>query len=319
MIVSKTPLRVSFLGGGSDFRAHFQKHGGAVLSSTIDKYVYVTASPSHDHRVHVHYSHIEVVEHARDVQHDIVREALLQAGIESGIEIHTIADVPSTGTGLGSSSALAVGLVNALNRYKRGSILSYPLLAKMACEIEIDRLHKPIGEQDQYIAAFGGAYLFEFNDGHKPQAKNVGSALWGLEERILLFDTGIVRDANAILTQQNAQVEKNTKILNELALNARVGYDLLKQGHYEAFGVAMEKSWMLKRDLASNISNTVIDSYYGDACDAGAWGGKIAGAGGGGYLLLIAPPERHDAIRSALGLREMKVRLGVEGSQVREV
>lgn len=322
MIVSKTPLRVSFLGGGSDFRAHFQKHGGAVLSSTIDKYVYVTVSPSHDHRVHVHYTHIEVCDKSCEVKHDIVREALLQAGIESGIEIHTIADVPSTGTGLGSSSALAVGLVNALRRYLYGpqwmnSIAS----ARLACEIEIDRLHKPIGEQDQYIAALGGVRLIEWDTegdvSTKPYVSRYPPEY--LTERVMLFDTGIVRDTETILTQQNAQVERNAVALKSLAQLARNGYERLREGYYDKFGLELDIAWRLKRDLASNISNSLIDSYYDTARRAGAWGGKICGAGGGGYLLLVAPPDRHDAIRNALGLREMKVKLGVEGSTVREV
>lgn len=290
-----------------------------MLSAAIDKYVYVTVSPSFDGRVHLHYSKIEVVDDASELQHDIVRAALAQAGISRGIEIHTIADVTGEGTGLGSSSALAVGLVNALNRYKRGSILSFPLLAKMACEIEIDRLHKPIGEQDQYIAAYGGMYLLEFGSSHNPKDKNVGSALWPLEDYILLFDTGIARNANTILGEQNARVEHNAATLNTLAAYARSGYEKLKNNEYESFGKLMHMAWEFKRTLASNITNSLIDSHYDAARSAGAWGGKICGAGGGGYLLLIASPDAHSRIRSALALPEMRVRLGVEGSTVREI
>ena len=321
MIISRTPLRVSFSGGGTDLEDFYLSEPGAVVGTAIKKYVYITVSERFDNTIRVSYSKTEIVSRVDDIQHPIIKAALKMVGIDSGIEIVSIADMPA-GTGLGSSSSFTVGLLNALYAYK-GCLKSAEELARDACRIEIDILGAPIGKQDQYIAAYGGLCYIQFNQDKsvfvnplipKKQVKEL------LEKRLLMCYLGNSRDARSILTEQKANTRKEDKFMNlkkmrDLALVAR---DCLLDGfNPNEFGQVLHKGWLLKKELAGGISDTFIDRYYDKALDAGALGGKLLGAGGGGFLLIFCLPERMLAVKQALSdLRTFNVALEPEGSKI---
>jgi D-glycero-alpha-D-manno-heptose-7-phosphate kinase len=322
MIISRTPLRVSFFGGGSDLPAYYRRHGGAVLSTTIDKSVYVTVSRKFDDAVRVSYSRTEEVARAADVQHPLVREALGLLGIEGGIEITSVADIPARGTGLGSSSSFTVGLLNALHAYQ-GRHAAAGRLAEEACEIEIERCGEPIGKQDQYAAAFGGFNLIRFEpDGAVQVTKLVcpPQTLAELRRRLLFFYTGVTRSASGLLAEQSANVGKPGAAENatrELAGLATAAFETLCAGKLEPLGAMLDAGWRLKRGLGAGVSTPLVDDAYAAAIAAGAEGGKLLGAGGGGFLMFMAPPKRHDAIRAALGsLRETPFQFAAQGSKI---
>jgi len=317
MIISKTPFRISFAGGLSDLREYY-KHGyGSVVSTTINRYIYVTVNKKFDHQIRVSYSKTEIVDQVDDVQHPIVREALKLTNLDGGLEITTIADIPA-GTGLGSSSAFAVGLLNALYTFK-GEHKSAETLARQACEIEIDIIKEPIGKQDQYATAYGGLNNIRFNADEsvfvnkiilKKQTKET------LNENLLLFYTGVYRKASSILTESKNNMETLKTHVDTLRDLSDEIAAALRQNDLSMFGELMHKAWELKKKTGK-VSNPEIDTYYEKARAAGALGGKILGAGGGGFLLLYAEHQHHQKIRDALsGLKETSFRLEPQGSRI---
>ena len=305
MIISQTPLRVSFFGGGTDFPDFYNKYGGCVLSTAINKYVYVIVKDRFDNNIRVTYTKAELVKNVNDVKHDIVRECLKYTKIEGGIEVITIGDVPA-GTGLGSSSAVTVGLLKALHAYK-GEETNAKQLAEEACHIEIDILKKPIGVQDQYASAFGGFRFYEFT---KKGVREFKISPNDLPEHLLLLYTGITRESSSILKVQKKNVPKNTKILKQMKelVSKAIGY--------WNFGELLGESWGLKRQLAEDISNDKIEMWFAKASYAGATGGKVLGAGGGGFLLLYCPDGTKENVRKALKLVELPFEFEPNGSKV---
>jgi D-glycero-alpha-D-manno-heptose-7-phosphate kinase len=319
MIITQTPLRVSFAGGGTDLRDFYSKEGGAVVSTAIDKYVYVVIKERFDNKIRVGYTRTEMVDSVDEVQHELVRECLRKTGIGRSVEISTMADIPSEGSGLGSSSTVTVGLLNAMYTYL-GEIRTAAQLAEEACEIEIDILKKPIGKQDQYIAAFGGVRLIEFG---KDESVNVelvpmeGSVRNRLKESLFLFYTGITRKADPILSEQRSRIADTTAILREMRQQAYDAYEALKMGDVTRLGMILHEAWEHKKNLAEKITNPKIDKTYEMARSAGALGGKVTGAGGGGFLLVSCLPGRQEAVRGALRtLREMPFGLERDGTKV---
>jgi len=304
MIITRTPFRVSFAGGGSDLASFYEKHEGCVVSTSINRYMYITIHPSFNREVtSVKYSQTENVKSVRDIKHPIVKQLLLDYKI-NGVEISSNADVPS-GTGLSTSSAFTVGLINALNAFK-GVLVSQEEIAARACKLEIDELGEPIGKQDQYGCAIGGLKYIRFlKDGTVDVEPIVLSRnrRQMLSENLLLFYTGLTHSAGDILSEQSKNVVsdkdkfENTLLMTELANKMR---DALLHEDLSNFGEMLNEGWKLKRNLASKISNSVIDDYYMKAIDNGASGGKLLGAGGGGFLLMYCEKQNQERLRCAL-------------------
>jgi D-glycero-alpha-D-manno-heptose-7-phosphate kinase len=322
MIITQTPLRIGLLGGGTDLPDYYREHGGRVLNCAIDKYIYVIVKQRFDDDIYVNYSKKEIVSRVEDLEHELVREAMWMTGVTNGVEITTLADIPSAGgSGLGSSSAVTVGLLHALFAY-RGRQVTAEELADRACTIEIDRCGKPIGKQDQYIAAFGGIRDIHFGPGDQVVAEEIElSAVErrDLQRNILLFYTGVTRSADTILSEQTANIKATRPQLDLLRDLAGVAVDGLRRGDVDAVGTAMREGWEAKRKLASGVSNDQIDTAVTRALDAGASGAKLTGAGGGGFLLVICPAERQRAVRQCLtdlDMRELPVKLDRQGSRV---
>ena len=319
MIIVQTPLRISFFGGGTDFPSFFMEEGGCVLSSAIDKYIFVTVKKRFDRKLRIGYTQTEMVDDVSQIHHEMIREALLLTGVSQGIEVTTMGDIPSEGSGLGSSSTVTVGAVHALHTYL-GNIVTMEQLAREACDIEIGRLGKPIGIQDQYIAAYGNLRFFEFcPDGQVKVQKVILDAdlRRELNDRFLLFFTGISRKADSVLTEQKSNIKDRMNVLREIRDMAYQAKSDLQAGQFDAFGSLLHQSWELKKRMAGQISNGAIDEMYDAARRAGALGGKITGAGGGGFILLCAPHEKHQAIRQALnGLQELPFQLEPDGTKV---
>ena len=320
MIISQTPLRIGLLGGGTDLPGYYREHGGRVLNCAIDKYVYVIVKQRFDDDIYVNYSKKEIVSRVDDLEHELVREAMHMAGVVSGVEITTLADIPSGGgSGLGSSSAVTVGLLQALFAYQ-GRQVSAEELAERACTIEIERCRKPIGKQDQYIAALGGIRDIRFGPGDEVVAQELGLSAVGrraLQQQIMLFYTGVTRSADSILVEQRANIESTRPQLDLLRDLAGFAAGRLRNGDVDAIGPAMRESWEAKRKLATGVSNDEVDAAVTRALDAGASGAKLTGAGGGGFLLVICPMERQRAVRENLaGMRELPIKLDHLGSRV---
>lgn len=322
MIISQTPLRVSFLGGGSDLPAYYRRNGGAVLSAAIDQSVYVTVSRKFDDAVRVSYSRTEEVANAAQIEHPLVRESLALLGIDGGIEITSVADIPARGTGLGSSSSFTVGLLNALHAYA-GRYANASRLAEESCAVEIDRCGEPIGKQDQYAAAFGGFNFIRFHPDDSVEVKKVlcmPSLIADLQSRLLFFYTGVTRSASTLLRQQSADVAApgpQSDATAELVQLAESAFADLCAGNISSLGSMLDAAWQAKKRIANGVTSDAIDQAYQAAIDAGAEGGKLLGAGGGGFLLFLAPPERHASIRRALGkLRETPFRFAPHGSRI---
>ncbi|RIK24400.1 MAG: GHMP kinase [Anaerolineae bacterium] len=320
MIIVQAPLRTSLFGGGTDFPGYYLEHGGCVLTSAIDKYIFVTIKQRFDNKLRVGYTHTELVDSVDEIRHDLIREAFRLTGIDHGVEITTMGDIPSEGSGLGSSSTVTVGALHAMYALKRELIMAEQL-AKEACQIEIDVLGKPIGIQDQYIAAYGGLRFMEFQPGTgevcttrihlDPATKRQ------LNHNLLLFYTGVTRKADSILSEQRENIRSRESVLEEMKHIAHTACDKLQQGDVNAIGDLLHDSWMLKKQLASKISNSDVDDLYEIARKAGATGGKIAGAGGGGFLLLYCPPGHQEHLRGQLHmLQELPFNLGQDGSKV---
>lgn len=319
MIITQTPLRVGLVGGGTDLPDYYREHGGRVLNATIDKYVYVVIKQRFDDDIYVNYSTKEIVSRVEDLEHELVREALHMAGIRGGLEITTLADIPSAGSGLGSSSAVTVGLLHALFTYV-GRQLTAEELAERACTIEIDRCRKPIGKQDQYAAAFGGVCDIRFGPGDRVLVDRLpltSGLRRQLQDELMLFFTGTTRKADPILGEQKANIANRLPQLAQLRELASEAADGLREGDVSALGVALNKSWLAKRELASGVSNMQIDEAIESALEAGAAGAKVTGAGGGGFLLVVCSLERQRAVRERLvHLRELPIKVEPFGSRV---
>jgi D-glycero-alpha-D-manno-heptose-7-phosphate kinase len=322
VIISRTPLRVSFVGGGTDLPSFYDEHGGAVVSTAVDKWIHVVVARRFEGNVRVSYSQTEIVEDATAVRHELVREAMRVTGIPRGIDILTLADVPAQGTGLGSSSAVTVGLLNALYAFQ--GVYKAPLqLAEEAAQIEIDVLGKPIGRQDQYAAAIGGLNLIEFLPrGGGTRVEPIVSPPQTIERvhrSLLLFYTGRERSADGVLREQNTAIQNGVAV-RALQQMRDLAYDLrerLAAGEADALGTLLHRNWELKRSLVNGLSDGQIDRWYEVALAAGAVGGKLLGAGAGGFLLIAAAPERQRRVRAALGdLREVPLRFAARGTHI---
>ena len=320
MIITRAPFRVSFCGGGSDIPAFYEKNGGCVLSTSIRKYMYISLHPYFDPlKLSLKYSANELVSAYSEIKHRIFRHCLEHYEI-NGVEISSIADVPS-GTGLGSSSTFTVALVHLIHTYL-GRYISKEELAEEACHIELDVLGEPIGKQDQYAAAYGGINFFEFHPDGSVAAYPVimkKESYRAIENNLMMFYTGHVRSASSILTEQAKNMEQQEKfnIQKKISDQARILKKELEMNHVEALGELLHESWLLKRNMASGISNPLIDDLYEKARSVGAIGGKLLGAGGSGFLLFYVRPENQENVRSAMcELREMKFEMDNTGSSI---
>lgn len=323
MIISRTPFRLSLVGGGSDLREYYRTRPGAVVSMAIDRHMYVTVNQRFDDSIRVSYTKTETVDHIDDLGHRIIREALKRTGITKGVEVTTVADVPA-GIGLGSSSSLTVGVLNALHAYK-GVYVTPEKLARMACEIEIGVLKSPIGKQDQYIAAFGGFQHIRFNGNEKVTVEPVicgPQVRRKLFQRLLLFYTGINRDAGTVLGEVRENIISVPTARDTLdSLVQLVGelLEMLSRGDLARVGELLDRSWVLKKEMGSRVTNDKLERHYRSALRAGAGGGKISGAGGGGCLLLFVKPRAQASVREAMrrrGLREIRFTMEPDGSKI---
>jgi len=319
MIITKTPFRVSFCGGGSDMANFYEKYGGCVLSTSINKYCYISIHPYfNENQTLLKYSENELVDSPDQIKHRIFRQVLTDMGVH-GVEISSTADIPG-GTGLGSSSTFTVGLLNTLNCYN-GKFVSKDKLAKLACEVEIEKLGNPIGKQDQYGAALGGLNFIKFNqDGsvsHEPILME-GKTYKELQKNLLMFYTGTTRSANTILAEQTKNITSEDKAKNLLKM-CGLAKDMkvaLENNDISSFGKILDEGWQLKKELASGIANPAIDEAYEIAMKNGALGGKLLGAGGGGFLLFYCEEEKQDQLKKAIGLRELDFSFERDGTSV---
>ena len=324
MIISKTPLRASLFGGGTDFKAYFETSTlgyGSVLSAALDMHVYITVNKKFDDQIRVVYSGNELVDSVDEVKHNIIREALKLTGITKGIEVIYMADIPLSGAGIGlaSSSALAVGVLNALHAYK-GEFVTPETLAKEACIIEIEKLGQRIGIQDQHAVANGGFKRYRFlNDGTvnvTPLISDEKSKEL-LYNNLMMFFTGNTRDSSKILSEQSDNIESKRKMLDELVLTVDRVYEEISKKNIDIVGTELKRTWEIKKSLSSGISNENIDKMYNLSATAGAIGGKILGAGGGGFLLLYVEDKNKAAVRKALETyREVPFKVDNEGSRI---
>jgi len=320
MIISRTPFRISFAGGGTDLQAYYKSGYGAVISSTVDKYMYIHVNKRFDHTIRVSYSKTEIVETVDEIRHPIVREALKLVGVTQGVEVTSAADVPA-GTGMGSSSSFTVGLLNALYAYI-GKHTDAETLASQACHIEIDILKEPIGKQDQYIAAYGGLQYIRFNADETVFvdpvicSKDIKSRLGDM---LMMFYTGLIRSAGEILSKQSKETGNKIEHLTKMRdLAGKMREILIRDDNdLDKFGELLHEGWMLKRGIVSDISNDIINSYYERALKAGAIGGKLLGAGGGGFILLYCPQNKQENVRKELAeLKELPFKLEPQGSKI---
>ncbi len=322
MIISRTPFRISFFGGGTDFPEYYREHGGAVLTSTIDKYCYLLVhrlGPFFAHKYRANYAKTESVQHPSEFQHPIVRECMAMHPVDCGLEIAHVADLPGR-TGLGSSSSFAVGLLNALRAFSGQSPTAEDLTAE-AIHVERERIGDPGGHQDQVAVAHGGLRLIHFGPGEKIRTDTVDipeDRRQALEQSLLLFYTGIEKSADAILSEQSRGLHRRREVLGEMrGLVYRAGEILQGGGDLDAFGDLLHETWTRKKTLASGISNPDIDRAYATALGGGALGGKLLGAGGRGFLLLYVPPPRQPHVRAALtDFKEVGFRFSDVGSEI---
>ena len=322
MIITRSPLRISLGGGGTDLPSYYREHTGFLIAAALDKYVYITVHEPFVNQIIVKYSKLEIVESAAEVQHPIVREALKLVGLNSHLEIASMSDIPA-GTGLGSSGSFTTALLRALHMIKK-NVLTPRELAEQACHIEMDLLKEPIGKQDQYIAAFGGLTCFTFNpDGtvDVQPLKVSTNTLHTLEDNLALFFTGYTRNASAILKDQDSKSkEKDQSMIDNLHFVKKLGYDskeALESGDLRKFAELMHVHWEHKKARTKGMSNSNIDDYYQLARENGALGGKLIGAGGGGFLMFYS--EDKTRLRAAMthaGLREVRFRFDFEGTRV---
>lgn len=312
---------MSFVGGGSDLPSFYRRHGGAVLSTAVDKFVYVSVNRKFDGGIRLAYSKVEEVEEIGQIEHRLVRAAFEMLGLKGGVEITTTADIPSRGTGLGSSSSFTVGLIQAIRAYQ-GHHTSAKELGIRSCEVEIERCGEPIGKQDQYAAAYGGLNLIEF---HEDDSVKVTPVIMKKEDRdkiqnqIIVFYTGIMRSASGLLQKQSDEAGSNMHKQAVLKSMVNLTYrlrDELANGNLDTFGEILHENWILKKSLTDGISSGQIDAWYDAGMKAGALGGKLLGAGSGGFLMFYAPIDRHEAIARAVGLRQIDFCFEPLGSQI---
>jgi D-glycero-alpha-D-manno-heptose-7-phosphate kinase len=323
MIVSQTPLRVSLFGGGTDLAEYYRLSGsgGAVLSFAIDKHVHVAVKPRWDNEFVVNHWTQERTGRIHEIRNGVIRECLAATvgGSSGGLEISCMSDVPAGGSGLGASSALAVGLLNALLT-RRGETPGPGELAELAGRIEIDVLGEPIGKQDQYASAFGDLREYSFRPDGRVTAERVAvppEHLWEFKRRALMFYTGRTRRAADILGDQKANLHRRLNHLHAMRGHVGIGRELLERGDIHRLGLLLDEAWRLKRELSGKIHDAELDDVYERACRAGAYGGKLLGAGGGGFFLFLCPPQRHPHVRIAMGgLREMSFSFDRTGSTV---
>ncbi len=322
MIITQAPVRISFLGGGSDFPEHFATHGGAVLATSIDRFAYVTVQRFHDeffdHKLRIAYRKTEAPHNAAEIEHPAIRACFQKLKIDEGTELHHMADLPAR-TGLGSSSTFVVAMLQALHAYQ-GRFRAPEALAEEAIEVERHILHEAGGFQDQIMAAYGGICLIHFDRIGKFRVTQLPlprPRIEDLQNHMLLMYTGIQRDSYTVLKRQVERTADNCDLLCRMSRLAEEGAEVIADGHpVSRFGELLHESWELKRQL-SDISLPVIDEAYEVGMRAGASGGKLLGAGQGGFLLFIARPERHDAIRAALScMLSMHVGINAPGSRV---
>jgi len=323
MLITRSPLRISLGGGGTDLPSYYREHGGFVISAAIDKYVWVTVLRPFVRGIFLKYSKIEQVDRVADIEHPIIREAFAMLGVtEPQHEITTLADIPA-GTGLGSSGSFTTALLKALYSFERRLLLPGDI-ARLACELEIERLGRPVGKQDQYIAAFGGITCFELEtDGtvHAEPLNLRGTTLHELEDHLLLFFTGFSRNASDILKDQDQRTKQadaamvaNLDYVKDLGRHVRIA---LEQGKPAMFGELMHEHWERKRTRSTGMSNPQIDEWYELGRKAGAIGGKLVGAGGGGFLMFYAPePQRVRAAMAQVQLEEVRFRFDFDGTRV---
>ena len=313
---------MSFVGGGSDLAVFYRKFGGAVVSTAINQFVYITLNKKFDEKIRVSYSKTEEARTVDRVKHPLVRESMKLLNVDGGVEITSVADIPGKGSGLGSSSSFTVGLLHALHAYAE-RYASAEQLAQEACEIEIGRCGEPIGKQDQYAAAFGGLNFIEFHSDDSVSVEPIlckKETLRQLQEHTVVFYTGITRSASAILQHQQSAVASERKKQKVLRRMVELAHDLrreLQSNRVASFGEIIHEGWVLKKSLTGGISTNLIDDWYAKARKAGAVGGKLLGAGAGGFLMFHAPPEKHEAIaRSLSKLRRMDFRFEPQGSRI---
>jgi D-glycero-alpha-D-manno-heptose-7-phosphate kinase len=319
MIITRTPFRVSFAGGGSDLKDYYSHEPGVVLSTAIDKYVYLAVKPHFDSKFRISYSKTEFADTVDQIEHRIVRECLKLLGVDRGCEIVSMADLPAR-AGLGSSSSFTVGLLHALHA-DQGKVVSPERLAAEACQMEIEKLGEPIGKQDQYIAAYGGLQLIQFNpDGSVFVDPVVCTAETRrqLNERLMMFFVGGTRDAREVLTRQKHNTGTKLEVLRRMCQIARQLRDILTEGQdLKNFGLLLDEGWQAKKSLEASISNPQIDEYYTRGLRAGALGGKLLGAGAGGFLLFYCEPDLQQFVRQELAeLRELPFSFDPQGSKI---
>ena len=319
MIITQTPLRVSFVGGGTDIPEYYRNNGGgAVISTAIDKYIFVIVKERFDDSIRLGYSRTEMVDSVDEIKHELVRECMRKVGVRMGIEIGTLGDIPSTGSGLGSSSSVTVGVLNALYLYI-GEPRAPQVVAEQACEIEIDILGKPIGKQDQYAAALGNMNVLNFLADGRVEIERIklsDRAQTTLNSNLLLFYTGIARKSSDILQEQKAEIPNKVELLGTMKDMVANVKSCFLNGEVDQLGPFLHQGWLCKKQLAGGITNPRINSLYEKALSAGATGGKVAGAGGGGFLLVYCPNGKQDDVRNALSqYRELPFRFEKYGTK----
>jgi D-glycero-alpha-D-manno-heptose-7-phosphate kinase len=322
VIIARSPFRISLGGGGTDLPSYYREHEGFVIAAAIDRYVYIMVHHRFVRPIFLKYSKLELVDRVDDIEHPIIREALKLVGIGEHLELTSMSDIPS-GTGLGSSGSFTTALLKALHTYQRRAVLAQDL-AQQACDIEINRLGEPIGKQDQYISAFGGLTCFTFHRDDTVTAEPLKidqETLYNLEDNLLLYFTGYSRSAGAILKDQDARTRRsdssvvdNLHYVKEMGLRSR---EMLEKGDLVGFGELMHEHWEHKKRRAASMSNPDIDRWYSLARENGAVGGKLVGAGGGGFLMLYATDKvrLRQAMRTE-GLQEVRFRFDFEGAKV---
>lgn len=323
MLIARSPLRVSLGGGGTDLPSYFQKHEGYLIAAAIDKYVYVTITRPFDQGIYLKYSELEKVKNVFEIKHPIIKEALLELKLKTPqVEITTLADIPA-GTGLGSSGSFTTALLKGLFTHYHRNIHTNEL-AELACEIEINRLKEPIGKQDQFISAYGGISEFYFRKDGTVESKRLPLAvetIHDLEDNLVLFFTGFTRAASSILRDQDSKSRKSDELMLEnLHFTKEIGFrskDALVSGNTKRFGELMHEHWEHKKSRSSGMSNEFIDESYTQALQAGAVGGKLVGAGGGGFLMFYAnDKEKLRSKMNARGLEEVRFKFDFEGTKV---
>jgi D-glycero-alpha-D-manno-heptose-7-phosphate kinase len=318
MIITQTPFRVSFAGGGTDLKEFYSREQGAVLSTTIKKYMRIAIHKSFDDKTLLKYSQTEIVDNAEQIKHPLIKQCFLKTNIKNHIEVTSFADIPASGSGLGSSSAFTIGLLKALYTMQHKNRSNFEI-AKETCEIEIDALNEPIGKQDQYACAMGGFNLIRFNpdEGVFVEPLHLKKSIKNeLNENLLMFYTGVTRKANTILCEQKKETQNKIDILRQMKYQVFDLRDALLNDDLTKFGEILHKGWHLKKQLTAGISNDLIDDYYNKAINAGAIGGKVLGAGGGGFILFYCPKNKQDNVRKCLNLKELNFGFEQEGSKI---